>query len=100
MIDLSGNQRPCQKPANFPFPIEGGFVTKSANGYPVICGGWKDFIQPLDVCYEYNPVRNEWNLFGDKMNEARVWAAAAKLPDGRVSITHQSSDYQIVFFLK
>ena len=84
MINLSGDSLVCPKPANFPFATEGGFVTKNANNFPVVCGGWRNFEEPLDTCYEYNPVTNEWTLFGDRMNEARVWASAATLPDGRV----------------
>ena len=63
LIDLSGQQRSCSKPANYPSSIDWGSVGVFFDGSPLVCGGNHDVDIYTNLCYSYNHEVDDSDLF-------------------------------------
>ena len=74
LIDLSGQDRTCRKPENYPYAEEGS-LGAYFEGKAIICGGHNYPATYVPDCYYYNPEIGNWNKTSS-MTEDRAYAAS------------------------
>lgn len=84
ILDLSGLERTCLKPTNFPLERAGGFGFVNKDGNPVFCAGFDIDEVDLDLCYQFQASTNTWQPFGSNMNFPRGYPAVAPIGDDKV----------------
>jgi hypothetical protein len=81
VIDLQSSSTTCQNLPNFPVFVAIGGLGLKEN--PIICGGFQSGTIPNSCSSLEN---NEW-VYSYSMNEARRFAAATQLQDGKLLVT-------------
>ena len=82
IVSLDGNEE-CRKPRSMPKGIHGmvGYFDEDGNK-AIFCGGYDEYLNDLDTCFEYSLETDEWNEARFRMKENRWYAASVLLKNG------------------
>ena len=74
MVDLTGQDRQCRKPEDFPGAYYGS-VGAYVQGQAIVCGGYTDPSSYSSDCYSYNPGNGAWTEISSMISK-REYAAS------------------------